>query len=140
LGQEIETRLRSADAIIPLLSMESIHSEMLGFEIETAHEAAQLQNGRPRLLPVRANYIGPLPEPLASILDPIQYYLWESEHDNLGLITELKEALIHLPPSEAAAPEQPAPPPMPAVKPTAAAAQTGMARPPALEAIGGAVP
>src|SRR5438128_365846 len=52
-AREIESRIRSADAVIPLLSPNSIHSEMLGFEIESAHEAAQLQNGRPRLLPVR---------------------------------------------------------------------------------------
>ena len=68
-AREIEKQIRSADAIIPLLSAESINSEMLSFEIETAHEAAQLQQGRPRLLPVRVNYTGPLPEPLAGILD-----------------------------------------------------------------------
>src|SRR3974377_594937 len=67
-AREIEARIRSADAVIPLLSADSIYSEMLGFEIETAHEAAQLQHGRPRLLPVRVGYTGPLPEPLSSIL------------------------------------------------------------------------
>src|SRR5262245_38034423 len=92
-AREIETRIRSADAIIPLLSSEAIYSEMLGFEIESAHESSQLRNGRPRLLPVRVNYTGPLPEPMASILDPIQYFLWEGEQDNLGLATELVEAL-----------------------------------------------
>src|SRR5258708_5562276 len=76
-AREIESRIRSADAIIPLLSPDSIRSEMLGFEIESAHEASQLQQSRPRLLPVRVKYTGPLPEPLASILDPLQYYLWE---------------------------------------------------------------
>src|SRR5579872_5424109 len=92
-AREIEQRIRSADAIIPLLSSESIHSEMLGFEIESAHEASQLNQGKPKLLPVRVNYTGPLPEPLASILDPVQYFLWEGEQDNLGLGTELAEAL-----------------------------------------------
>jgi hypothetical protein len=141
-AREIESRLRSADAVIPLLSPDSIHSEMLGFEIESAHEAAQLQNGRPCLLPLRVNYTGPLPEPLASILDPLQYYLWESEHDSLGLATELTEALKHLPPGEAQgapAPPPPTSPPAPAQrlqpKPSVA-----MPRPAALEAIGGAVP
>ena len=92
-AREIEERIRTADAVIPLLSNESIHSEMFGFEIEGAHEAAQMQNGSPRLCPVRINYTGPLPEPLSSILDPIQYYLWEGEQDNLGLITELADTL-----------------------------------------------
>jgi hypothetical protein len=88
-AREIEGRIRSADAIIPLLSADSIYSEMLGFEIENAHETAQLQQGRPRLFPVRVNYTGPLPEPLSSILDPVQYFLWEGEQDSLGLVTEL---------------------------------------------------
>lgn len=144
-AREIESRIRSADAVIPLLSPESIHSEMLGFEIETAHEASQLQNGRPLLLPVRVNYTGPLPEPLASILDPIQYFPWESEHDDLGLATELVEALKHLPArggeaaavsaqgeAEALVPEIP----QTATRPKAAAS----ARPVALESVGGAVP
>jgi hypothetical protein len=143
-AREIEARIRSADAVIPLLSAESIYSEMLGFEIETAHETAQLQNGRPRLLPVRINYTGPLPEPLASILDPVQYFLWEGDQDNIGLATELGEALKHLPPGAPGAAQAPgnAPASAPAspaaaVRPQAAPASTP---PIALEAIGGAVP
>lgn len=141
-AREIEARIRSADAVIPLLSADSIYSEMLGFEVETAHEAAQMQQGRPRLLPVRVGYTGPLPEPLASILDPVQYFLWEGEQDNLGLATELTEALKHLSieaqPSrdKEQQPIQPAPAPSsprPKASPTAS-------RPIALEAIGGAVP
>jgi len=140
-AREIESRIRNADAIIPLLSQDSIHSEMLGFEIETAHEASQLQGGRPRLLPVRVNYTGPLPEPMASILDPIQYYPWEGEQDDLGLSTELIEALKHLPapgakPVESARSGQVESKLEAGARPQAGAA----ARPPALEAIGGAVP
>jgi hypothetical protein len=141
-AREIESHIRSADAIIPLLSSESIHSEMLGFEIETAHEASQLQGGRPSLLPVRVNYTGPLPEPLASILDPLQYYLWEGEQDSLGLATELAETLKHLPVGETQATGSPQSASRPAV--TTAQLQprpsTGVARPAALESIGGAVP
>jgi hypothetical protein len=142
-AKEIEGRIRAADAVIPLLSSESIYSEMLGFEIETAHEASQLQQGKPRLLPLRLNYTGPLPEPLASILDPVQYFLWESEHDNLGLVTELGEALKQapdqLPPDQAA---HVAPAPEPSEIPASAPAETTAApsRPRALEALGGAVP
>ncbi len=143
-AREIESRIRSADAVIPLLSPDAIYSEMLSFEIESAHEASQVQQGRPRLLPVRVNYTGPLPEPLASILDPVQYFLWEGEQDSLGLVTELAESLKHLPQPEpagepvpdqtpnalSAAPAEAAPP-----KPAASTS-----RPPALEAVGGAVP
>jgi hypothetical protein len=141
-AREIESRIRSADAVIPLLSAESIHSEMLGFEIESAHEASQLQHGRPRILPVRVNYTGPLPEPLSSILDRVQYFLWEGEQDNLGLVTELGEALKHAAAEEPANGSSEAASRPAAVAPTAAGTKApgGMTRPPALEAVGGAVP
>jgi AAA-like domain/TIR domain len=139
-AREIERRIRSADAIIPLLSSESVHSEMLGFEIESAHEASQLNQGKPRLLPVRVNYTGPLPEPLSSILDPVQYFLWEGEHTNLGLVTELGEALKQIPKAEAGpAAKQPGPARAQEAQPEADRSSS-QARPSALEALGGAVP
>jgi hypothetical protein len=142
-ARDIETRIRSADAVIPLLSADSIQSEMLGFEIETAHEASQLHQGRPRLLPVRVNYTGPLPEPLASILDPIQYFLWEGDQDNLGLVTELAEALKHLPEAEGegeAAQTAAVKEGSRRAEPPGERVVAGPAQPLALEAIGGAVP
>ena len=141
-AREIEEQIRSADAVVPLLSPESIYSEMLGFEIESAHEAAQLNRGRPKLLPVRVNYTGPLPEPLASILDPVQYFLWEGEHDNLGLVTELGEALKQplLPaPADANAAEPPTERPR-QVQDESTPLAPPPTRPAALEALGGAVP
>jgi hypothetical protein len=137
-AREIEERIRSADAVIPLLSSDSIYSEMLGFEIESAHEASQLSQGKPRLLPVRVNYTGPLPEPLSSILDPLQYFLWEGEHDNLGLVTELGEALKQAPESSAEPTEVPVQH-APAPAPVPAAGSVG-SRTSALESLGGAVP
>lgn len=144
-AREIEEQIRTADAVVPLLSEASIQSEMMGFEVEHAHEAAQAQNGHPRLLPIRLGYTGPLPEPMAGILDPLQYLLWEGEHSNEGLVTELLYALGHIPvPAEARAlpakglrltPRAPVKP-EPATTPEPAKP----APPPALEAVGGAVP
>ena len=116
---------------------------MLGFELESAHEASQLREGRPRLLPVRVKYTGPLPEPLASILDPVQYFLWEGEHDNLGLVTELIEALKQAPGSEtstAAVSEEPPRETEPSKAAAPAQPVAGPVRPAALESLGGAVP
>jgi len=77
---EIERQIRQADAVIPLLSEASLRSEMLEHEIVLAHRAAQEQGGeRPRLLPVRLGYEGPLPPALAGILDPVQYLLFRPE-------------------------------------------------------------
>jgi hypothetical protein len=137
-AREIEERIRSADAVIPILSPDSIYSEMLGFEIESAHEASQLNQGKPRLLPVRVKYTGPLPEPLSSILDPLQYFLWEGDHDNLGLVTELGEALKQQPQPTAipSATASVAPAPAPPATPP----PVSPPRPSALESLGGAVP
>src|SRR5262249_50072941 len=41
---EIEKQIRIADAVIPLLSEESVRSDMLDCEIQIAHDASQLQD------------------------------------------------------------------------------------------------
>jgi hypothetical protein len=144
-AREIESAIRHADAVVPLLSEASIQSEMLGFEIEHAHEAALARGGRPCLLPVRVGYTGPLPEPMDGILNPLQYILWDGEQDDEGLTTELLYALEHLP-SPAGAIGLPEKglrltPRQPKAKPPEPVPATAKPRPPlALEAIGGAVP
>jgi hypothetical protein len=97
-AKEIERQIRTADAVVPLISAASATSEMMGFEIEIAHESAQTQHGRPVILPIRVNFSEPLPEPLASVLDPIQYILWKSPEDNEPLFEHLLTALKNLPP------------------------------------------
>ena len=92
-AREIERTLRSADAVIPLLSPTAVSSEMLGYELEITGEAAEQQNGRPRLLPVRVNWEGPLPDGLKRILDPIQYVLWRGPEDTAAVVGELVAAL-----------------------------------------------
>jgi len=87
-AKEIERRLRSVDIVIPLLSAASVMSEMLAYEVQIANESAQ-QQGKPRLFPVRVNYIEQLPEPLGAILDPIQYALWTGPQDDGVLISGL---------------------------------------------------
>lgn len=137
-AKEIERQIRTADAVIPLLSATSAASEMMGFEIEIAHETAQTQQGRPRLLPVRVAYPDPLPEPLASVLDPIQYFLWQTPQDNEQLLQHLIDAIQRLPrtPSETPTPGKGGrlmakAVPLPAHSPPAASS---------IEPIGGAVP
>src|SRR5207245_8157667 len=87
-AKEIEREIRTADAVVPLLSPTSVKSEMLGYEVEIASQSAQEQNGKPRLLPIRVSYTDPLPEEtvLPSILDPLEYSLWEGPQDNDRLV------------------------------------------------------
>jgi hypothetical protein len=92
-AREIEARVRAADALIPLLSAASVPSEMLAWEVQTAHDEAQKRGGRPRLLPVRVAFEGPLPAELAGLLDRFQHVLWTGPQDDLRLVEELTEAL-----------------------------------------------
>jgi AAA-like domain/TIR domain len=90
---EIERQVRESDAVIPLISPSSLESEMLQWEIRTASEAAQKQLGKPRIIPVRVNFEGGLPEPFHSILGKLQYALWRNASDDDRLISELQDCL-----------------------------------------------
>src|SRR5437763_460410 len=92
-AKEIERKVREADAVLPLLSAASSTSEMIAYEVQMAHETAQAQEGRPRILPVRVSYEGALPDALSNILAPIQYALWTGAQDDDRLTTELLNAL-----------------------------------------------
>ncbi len=92
-AREIEHAIKTADAVIPLLSPAAVRSEMLAFELEIAENASQVQEGRPRLLPVRVNWEGPLPDSLTAILNSIQYTLWRGPEDTASVIGELTAAI-----------------------------------------------
>ena len=91
-AREIERRVSSAYAVIALLSPSAVTSEMLAYEVQIAHQAAQ-KTGRPRILPVRVNFDGTLPGPLASVLDGIQYAQWKGPQDSESLILEIMKSL-----------------------------------------------
>lgn len=91
-AKEIEWQVRTADAVVPLLSQASMSSEMLAYELQIAHEAAQ-RSGKPRVLPVRVAYEGALPEAITSVLAHIQYALWSGPDDDQRLASELLNAL-----------------------------------------------
>jgi AAA-like domain/TIR domain len=92
-AKEIERQVRSADAVIPLLSAASVQSEMLAYEVQIARDAALEQHGKPRLLPIRVNLADALPEPLGAILNPLQHAVWQSAEDDERVVNELLHAL-----------------------------------------------
>jgi DNA-binding SARP family transcriptional activator len=89
---EIERQVRTADAVIPLLSPASVGSEILADELQIARDAA-LRQGRPRLLAVRIHDADPLPEPLGSLFGPTAVMRWEGPEDDERLVAELCRAL-----------------------------------------------
>lgn len=92
-AERIEAELKRGDFLIILLSAQSVNSEMVKAEVETAHRLALEQDGRPRILPVRLDYRDPFPYPLNVYLDPINWAHWRSEEDTPGLIAELMTAI-----------------------------------------------
>jgi class 3 adenylate cyclase len=104
-AKEIERQVRTADAVVPIISQASAQSEMLAYEVQIAHEAAQQHDGRPRILPVRINYEGALPDPLGSILAPLQYFLWREPQNDESLVAEVLKSLRG-PEPEAVAPTE----------------------------------
>lgn len=146
-AHEVEKQIRTAHVVVPLLSDLSVSSEMVAFEIENAHEAAQRQQGRPRLIPIRVTNSAPLPEPLAGILDPIKALQWDSPEDDERLLAEVMDALKNIssaPPPVRVVPGKglrlvpSSPGPMRIVKSAARPAVPSAPLP--LEPIGGAVP
>ncbi len=92
-AREIEKRISQAEAVIPLLSQSSSASEMLAYEIQIAHESAQKQNGKPRILPVRVNFSGSLSESVSAIVSRLQYAEWKSPNDNSAVVKAVLDSL-----------------------------------------------
>ena len=89
----IEEEIRQADFLIVLLSEHSVHSEMVSAEIKMAQELAQVQAGKPKILPVRLAYREPFQYPLSAYLNQINWAFWQDELDTPRLIAELTQAI-----------------------------------------------
>ncbi len=92
-ARDIERAVREADAVIALLSPRSIENEMIAYQVETAWQASEQQDGRPCLMPVRLGLREALPGTLSRILGPLRHFIWESAQDNERLVAEMVRAL-----------------------------------------------
>lgn len=97
-AKQIEEKIRHADVAIALLSEHSIHSEIFSFEVEHSHEAAQGQQGKPHLIPVRVAFSESLPDSLGAILDSLAYHFWEGPQDDGRLKQDILNALAAIRP------------------------------------------
>jgi len=91
-AREIESKIRSADSVVVLLSDASLESEMLQFEVETALDEYR-KRGKPFLLPVRIGSSAPLAGQLGTCLNELQFVHWESQSDNERVIQEVKRSI-----------------------------------------------
>lgn len=88
-ARDTENHLRTALAVVPLFSAESVHSEMIQGEVEMAHSFSQEQAGRPGLLPVRVAWDGELPEALSGLVDEAHMLRWTGEADTASVAAEI---------------------------------------------------
>ncbi len=91
-AERIQNAIKESDYLIIFLSENSVHSEMVIAEIETAHHTGKT-NGKPTILPVRLAFSEPLVYPISAYLNPLQWALWDSESDTPRLIEELQRAV-----------------------------------------------
>lgn len=98
-ADRIRAEIQQSDALIVLLSAQSVHSEMVLSEIAMAHDFARTQAGQPMILPVRLAYREPFQYPLSTYLDAINWAVWSEPADTPRLIQDLQRALAgsHLP-------------------------------------------
>src|SRR5262249_10160129 len=91
-AQAIEGRIRSADAVIALLSDSAAGSEMLEYELETATDEHR-KRGKPQILPVRIGSDQPLSGLAGAILQRLHYCSWHGPGDDARVIAEVVAAL-----------------------------------------------
>lgn len=91
-AEKIEQELKRSDFLITLLSSQSVGSEMVQGEVETAN---RLKNnfGKPTILPIRVNYREPFTYPLSAYLNPVNWTYWEQPDDTSHLLEELEQAI-----------------------------------------------
>ncbi|MFN6337443.1 MAG: AAA-like domain-containing protein [Cyanobacteriota bacterium] len=91
-AQRIDEELRRSDVLVLLLSGQSVMSEMVVGEMETA-QRLQKEHGKPRILPVRVAYHDPFPYPLSAYLSPINWAYWGGPADTSRLMEELERGI-----------------------------------------------
>lgn len=90
-AQTIEPQIRSAEAVIVLLSDHAAGSEMVVHELRTAVEQ-QAATGKPRVLPVRIGTDEPIEGELNALLRTQPYGVWTGPQDDDRLIQALVKA------------------------------------------------
>lgn len=90
-AQEIALRIDWCDFLVVLLSTESVQSEMVQGEVRLAHQRRKA-DGRPRILPIRVSFDGPLDYELDSYLARIQHLAWSGPDDTASILAALTAA------------------------------------------------
>jgi Adenylate cyclase, family 3 (some proteins contain HAMP domain) len=91
-ARESEERIRSADAVIAIVSPESMQSEMLEWELEAANDQ-QHRTGKPLILPVNIGAEGTARSAIMAVIAPLNQFYWSGPRDDQRLVAELMSAI-----------------------------------------------
>lgn len=100
-ARAIEERIRTADAVIVLLSDAALGSEMLEYEVEIASDEF-LRRGKPGILPIRIGTDQPATGLIGSLLNSRHFSVWHRASDNPRVVAEVLESLDLPPPAKGA--------------------------------------
>lgn len=92
---QVRKQIQNSDYIIPLLSQESLYSEMMLFELEIASKVSRTpNNNKPRIIPVRINNQLNFQYPLTEYLSNLTTLSWQSPEDDpniyIGISSTIK--------------------------------------------------
>ncbi len=91
-AKAIEDKIRSADAVIVILSSAASGSEMIEFELETANDERQ-QRGKPFLLPVMVGTQTAIEGAVGAYVKGLNYAAWKGPEDDLKVLAEIQASL-----------------------------------------------
>ncbi len=94
-AREMENRIREADAAVPLLTVDSIASELMSYEIGLAQDHARSAHGKPRLIPLIYDLPVPLPIESAELVQDAARLLPVNEHTDPAQLARDLLAAIH---------------------------------------------
>lgn len=96
---EVESKIRAADVVIPIVSDAAVGSEMLEYEVETALDEHRKRD-KPYVLPVRVGSDRPIEGTIGGYLNGLNFTVWKSHEDDRRLVDDLTRAMAE-PPKQA---------------------------------------
>ncbi|HEY3782313.1 MAG TPA: AAA-like domain-containing protein [Fimbriimonadaceae bacterium] len=93
-AKAIEQRIRSADAVVVMLSDAAAGSEMLEYELETAYDENR-KSGKPQILPIRLGTDKKVEGSIGALVNAFNFKVWEGPQDNDRLVTDIVAALLN---------------------------------------------
>ncbi|MBM3496313.1 MAG: TIR domain-containing protein, partial [Armatimonadetes bacterium] len=91
-ARSVEEEIRSADAVVAIVSPRAMQSEMLEYEIQTAADQ-QSKSGKPLILPVRIGQWEDVDGPVGATIRPLHQFHWDGVEDDPRLVAELVSAI-----------------------------------------------